>query len=94
MIERSEIEKLGILSRIALSEEEKDAFVKEIDSILTYVGRVKDAPLSGSQSASMVSDVFREDGEPHETGLFTERIVTGMPSREGNYLKVKKILPS
>lgn len=94
MIERKDIEKLGTLSRIALSEEEKDLFVSEIDSILAYVGRVKDVQAGSGGTIGLVSDVFREDGAPHESGIFTEAILSSAPKREGNYLKVKKILPS
>ncbi len=94
MIERKDIEKLGALSRIALSEEEKDAFVSEIDAILGYVSRVTDAPSGSGETKNFVSDVFREDGTPHETGMYTEAILSSAPKREGNYLKVKKILPS
>lgn len=94
MIERKDVEKLGNLSRIALSEEEKDVFVSEIDAILGYVSRVKDAPSGGGETKALVSDVFREDGAPHESGIFTEAILSSAPKREGDYIKVKKILPS
>ena len=40
----------------------------------------------------LLYNVLREDGAPHQPGEFTEKILSGAPAREGNYLKVKKIL--
>lgn len=37
-------------------------------------------------------NVMREDGEPHESGLYTEKLLSAAPQREGQYIKVKKIL--
>ena len=39
-----------------------------------------------------VLNVMREDVNPHESGLYTEKILEQAPTREGNYIKVKKIL--
>lgn len=94
MINKADIEKLSTLSRIALSEEEKDAFVTEIDAILEYVSQVKDVSVAVGTADLLVSDVFREDDEPHESGIYTEDILASAPKREGNFIAVKKILPS
>ena len=39
-----------------------------------------------------VLNVMREDKDPHEAGLYTEKILEQAPAREGDYIKVKKIL--
>lgn len=37
-------------------------------------------------------NVMREDTEPHESGIYTEKLLSAAPQREGQYIKVKKIL--
>ncbi|MEO8638159.1 MAG: Asp-tRNA(Asn)/Glu-tRNA(Gln) amidotransferase subunit GatC [Candidatus Taylorbacteria bacterium] len=94
MITGEDIDKLAALSRIELNSEEKSRFQKEIDSILSYVGEIKEVTSSVKKEKVVlgVHNVFREDSGPHQSGIFTEVILSNMPEREGQYLKVKKIL--
>ncbi len=94
MIEIKDIEKLAELSRIKLSDEEKGQMRKEIVSILSYIDQIKQ--VSGDtvthRKKNVVRNVLREDKDPHEGGIHTEAILHNAPKRQGNYLKVKKIL--
>ncbi len=94
MISIGEIEKLATLSRIALTADEKESLRKDMDSILGYVNQINDvsAKLSSEKKAGLLRNVMREDGEPHESGIFTEALVSAAPRRQGDYIKVKKIL--
>ncbi|OHA88717.1 MAG: hypothetical protein A2653_00240 [Candidatus Zambryskibacteria bacterium RIFCSPHIGHO2_01_FULL_43_25] len=94
MIEREEIKKLASLSRIKLNDDEVGQFQKEIESILAFVAKVREAAGSASKAASGEPDinVLREDKMPHEGGIFTESLLSQAPKTEKNYVKVKKIL--
>jgi aspartyl-tRNA(Asn)/glutamyl-tRNA(Gln) amidotransferase subunit C len=98
MIEIKDVEKLAELSRIAISDSEKESFRKEIDSILGYVEQIKKvgATLNDEQSALMqpglVRNIFRMDENAHESALYTEDLLANALQRQGNYFKVKKIL--
>lgn len=94
MISLKEIEKLALLSRIELSAEEKEAFRKDMDAILGYVEQVQkvSATTDLGKKAGLVRNVLREDSNPHESGIHTETLVSSAPKRDGNYVKVKKIL--
>lgn len=92
MISPEDIEKLATLSRLELSGVEKETFATEIDSILAYVGQVTEAAGAVENTLPSVRNVFRPDENPHESGLYTEAILNQAPRREGDYLKVKKIL--
>ena len=35
---------------------------------------------------------MREDDNPHAGGIYTEAVLNEAPEREGDYIKVKKIL--
>lgn len=88
--------KLATLSRIRISQGEAEKLSHEFEAILKYVGEVKE--VSGANSLQLIADSFalknimREDGEGHEPGIHTEVLLAAAPAREGNYIKVKKIL--
>ncbi len=87
---------LAKLARIKLSDAEADTLSHEFAAILDYVGQVKsvsDKTLANFDAANFpIRNVMREDGKGHESGIYTEKILSQAPAREGNYLKVKKIL--
>lgn len=93
MITITEIEKLAELSRIELATHEKEALRGQFDAILGYVDQIKQ--VTNATVIPVVGDlrnVMRPDTNPHESGIHTEAILANAPAREGNYLKVKKIL--
>jgi aspartyl-tRNA(Asn)/glutamyl-tRNA(Gln) amidotransferase subunit C len=96
MIEIKDIEKLAELSRVEIADNEKAGFKKDLELILSYVGQIEDAKIKTEKTEknddALVDNVFREDGTPHETGIFTDAILAEAPAKEGGYLKVKKIL--
>ncbi len=94
MVSVKEIEKLAELSRIALSPEEKESLRKDMDSILGYVEQIQkvSADLILGKKELSPRNVMRADDNPHESGVFTETLLAAAPSREGQYVKVKKIL--
>ncbi len=93
MIEKKDIEKLTYLSRIEVSEEEKNILLKDMESIIEYVSQIKEAS-SGipPKEAGELRNVMREDKNPHEKGIYTKEIMAEVPDKEHGYVKVKQIL--
>ncbi len=91
---KEEILHLGTLSRIRLSDQEAEKLKTEIDSILEYVGQVNELVADGhlEKKVGPVHNVFREDEVTHQSGSYSEALIEAFPEKEGNYLKVKKIL--
>lgn len=91
---KEEILHLGSLSRIRLSDGEVEKFHQEIEAILGYVGKVKEiaAAAEADPAVGAVHNVFRADKVTNEPGSFSADLIAAFPDREGNYLKVKKIL--
>jgi aspartyl-tRNA(Asn)/glutamyl-tRNA(Gln) amidotransferase subunit C len=92
-MDKKEIEKLAELSKIDLSEDEKEEFSREIDSILSYVSEIQKA--AGEVSAPELPlhhNALREDVNPYTPGAFTEDILEDAPKTQDGYIKVKKIL--
>ncbi|MCR4334494.1 MAG: Asp-tRNA(Asn)/Glu-tRNA(Gln) amidotransferase subunit GatC [Patescibacteria group bacterium] len=96
MINAQDIEKLAGLARLSISEEEKEELTKNMGSILAYIDAIKKATEANKKANTEeiygVRNVMREDSEPHQSGMYSEKILNEAPRREGDYVKVKKIL--
>lgn len=83
------------LSRIAVSDEEAQALAKELDAIFEYISVIQkvDVPPPGEENVHLdIDNVFREDEDPHEGGIYTDAFLKQAPETEGRFIKVKKIL--
>lgn len=92
MITKEEIKKMASLARMELEEKEIESLTLEVDSILGYVGQVSNISGNLKNEVSETHNVLRSDIPQNEKNQYTEDILNNAPSREGNYLKVKKIL--
>ena len=92
-ITAEEVKRLAALSRIKLSPEEESSMQTEISSILGYIDQISKADFAADAvEASDRRNIWREDKDVNETGANTEKLLSNAPSREGDYVKVKKIL--
>lgn len=94
-MQREDIEHLATLSRIRLTEQEIETLPKELSSIIDYVSVVSDMAADEKTSdpkVGVVFNVFRKDEITNQPNQYTEDIIKEMPSAEGRFLSVKKIL--
>lgn len=94
-MDKDQVKKMAALSRLEIDDGEAESLAQELVAILDYVKDVKNISAnSGSEVKPILPlrNVFRDDALPHETGIHTERLLKAAPAREGNYLKVKKIM--
>ncbi len=89
-----EVAKLAQLARIAVSEHEIAALAGEMDAILGYVSDVRALADTSSHvtPAHDLVNIMRDDEVTNEPGEYTERIVSQFSAREGDLLRVPKIL--
>jgi aspartyl-tRNA(Asn)/glutamyl-tRNA(Gln) amidotransferase subunit C len=92
MVNKEEIKNLANLARIEITDAEAESLTQELDSILGYVGQIKDASSGEVLKTPILKNVLREDVPTNADSEYTEDILNNAPAREGNYLKVKKIL--
>jgi len=94
MASTDDVRKLAALARIELKDEEVGKFASEFEGILAYVGQIETlkASRTGADTLPPVRNILREDGEPHEKGKYTAKIVEQFPDKEGNTLKVAQII--
>jgi aspartyl-tRNA(Asn)/glutamyl-tRNA(Gln) amidotransferase subunit C len=94
-VTKDEVKKLAELARIELTEEEVVKMQGEIEAILAYVATIQKVSLPDVPQSSPyldIENVMREDGEPHAPGIYTDAIMAQAPKKQGNFIKVKKIL--
>ena len=92
---KPDIKALARLARIDLSAEEEAALLADSEKILAFVEQIQKVHGEAGTAEStpgVPMNVFRDDVNPHESGIYTEAILAQAPAREGNYVKVKKIL--
>lgn len=94
MITIQELEHLAKLSRIELTEADKQSLVKEFDSILGYVDQLKKVKVSLDESGRVgaVKNVMRPDEVTTTSDKDREGILAEAPYREGDFIAVKKII--
>jgi aspartyl-tRNA(Asn)/glutamyl-tRNA(Gln) amidotransferase subunit C len=90
-----EVKKLAELSRIELGEEEIEKMRGEIDAIVAYIDIISQVDLPEGVAVSphlALENVMRSDDGVHEAGIYTEKMLSQAPKRDGKFVKVKKIL--
>jgi len=95
MISNKDIKNLSLLARIELTEEEGHELKKDIESILDYVGQIQALKIDSSeniQEENILKNVFRDDVDPHEKGVYSEKLLKEAPRKKNGYVQVKKIL--
>lgn len=87
-----DVAKLANLARIAIPDEDIKKLEQEIPEILTFVEHINEAGGEVTKEAGEHYNVMREDTNAHESGKYTEDMVTSMPDSKNGYLRVRKII--
>lgn len=93
MISKEDIKKLATLARITVSDKEAADLAVEAEGILGYVFDVGEVSASGEGDAhTVLTNAMREDGQPHETGIYTDAILANAPHMDEGYIEVRKVI--
>jgi len=94
MLKKEDIEHLSTLARITVSDEEKEAFVSQLDAVLEYVSELGEVATKGDTTprAGALRNALRADENPYAGGEFTEAILANAPQVENGYVKVGQIM--
>lgn len=88
----ADIKKLAMLARIQVPDEELEAVAHDMDSILGYIDQIQKVSADTERTIPTLINRMREDEVTTETGSYTESLLSQAPGRDGNFVKVKKIL--
>jgi len=92
-ITKEQIQHIAVLSRLNLSEEEKDLFGSQLSSILDYVDQLNELDTRETEPTSHVlslSNVMRDD--ILASSLPGEEALKNAPSHSENFYRVPKII--
>jgi len=92
-ISTKEVEYVAKLARLKLTEQEKELFTQQLDSILDYMGKLNEIDTEKVQPTSHVlplKNVMRED-EVKDSHLQKE-MLSNAPERDDNFFSVPKII--
>ena len=92
-ISKQEVERVAKLARLEIAEDEKDAFSKQLSSILSYIEELKSWDTTGVEPTATVLDqtnVLREDRA--QASLPVEQALLNAPDSDGGFFRVPKII--
>ena len=92
-VSRAEVEKVSLLARLRLSDEELDKMTAEMGQILEYIdllGEVDTDQVDPMAHAVEVADVFRPDAA--EPSLDRSAALAGAPDRDDECYRVPAVL--
>ena len=92
MLSREEVQNLATLARLELSDAELAALAGDISGILGYVAHINSLSSSVSEVSHVNVNTLRDDVVVHGSNEFSESLLANAPQREGQYVKVKKII--
>ena len=87
-----DIRALAQLARLEVDDAEVAKLEKEIPDILAFVEEIQKANVTGEAEAPALRNVVRADANPHESGLYTERLMEAAPAQKGNRVVVKQVV--
>ena len=93
-MDKEKVLSLAKLARIEIGDKEAEKLTHDFSAILDYVGEI--TRVVGVNKLAReefpLKNIMREDTGAHESSLYTQKILKQAPNREGDYIKVKKIL--
>ena len=92
MITKKTVDRLGWLARIKLTEEEKEKFTKQLNSILDYFETLDEveADVQPTHHVLGLTNVFREDVA--KKSISQEDALANAPKKERGYFKGPRIV--
>lgn len=93
MSDKVDVRALAKLARLEVTEAELEKLQQEIPSILAFVETIQSVEGARRPSTSFGShNVMRDDTNPHESGMYTEKLLAQAPAKKGDRFVVKQVI--
>lgn len=86
--------KLAALAKLHIDDQEIEQYTNELDKILAYVEQLSNIDVKGLEPTLQVNNlqnIMREDTIV-DYGMSTKSLLQNLPDRQGNLIKVKRVL--
>jgi aspartyl-tRNA(Asn)/glutamyl-tRNA(Gln) amidotransferase subunit C len=87
-----DLDNLSRLSRIDITESEKEKMLSDMQAILGYVSEINEVEGVRTQGEESVFNIVREDIVTCEPGSKTEAILANAPASKDGYVEVIQVL--
>ena len=87
-----DIRALADLARLEISDAEVAQLEKEIPDILKFVEQIQNVAGEANETSPELRNVMREDEHPHESGIYTERLLKAAPKQKDGRVVVKQVV--
>lgn len=87
-----DVRALATLARMEVSEAELEKLQQELPAILTFVETIQTVDVGATERDPILKNVMREDGEPHESGVYTEKLLAQAPTQKEGRFAVKQVI--
>ena len=87
-----DIRALASLARLDVSDAEIAKLEGELPAIIGFVEEIQNAATTKEASVPKLRNVVRADESPHESGMYTETLLSAAPNREGDRIAVKQVV--
>ncbi len=92
-ITEKDVDKIARLAKLELSEEERERYASQLDSIVAYVEKLSEVDTTGIEPLAHVNDlmnVWREDKS--RSSLSKEEVFKNSPKHDKEFFLVPKVL--
>ena len=92
MSDAVDVRALAQLARMEVSDEELQKLERELPAILAFVETIKKVEVKSMERNPSLRNVMREDGDPHESGAYTEKLLEQAPEQKDGSIVVKQVI--
>ena len=87
-----DIQALAALARLDVADSEIESLQQELPRILAFVESIQGVTVVSETKGQGLHNVLRDDTNPIEGGIYTERLLNAAPSREGDRVVVQQVI--
>lgn len=92
-VDKDTVNKIARLSRIAISDEEADKMVGELNGILAWVEQLGEVDVTGVEPmTAVIPNHLRLRDDVVTDGDVREKVLANAPAREGSFFGVPKVI--
>ena len=92
-VDKDTVNKIARLSRIAISDEEADKMVGELNGILAWVEQLGEVDVTGVEPmTAVIPNHLRMRDDVVTDGDVREKVLANAPAREGSFFGVPKVI--
>lgn len=87
-----DVRALAKLAKLEITDAEASTLERELPDILAFVETIQNAPISQDEPDRTLRNVMRDDTDAHETGMYTEVLLSAAPTVKNNRVVVKQVI--